>query len=89
MADVLLLRPTEGSGFAPSASLNVAIELSAFGGNCQVMHQDIPNADPEALWEKIPLRANLDALDSETILKIMERLELAYRDGERELNGLN
>jgi len=31
----------------------------------------------------------MDDLDLETILKIMERLELAYLDGERELNGVH
>lgn len=71
------------------ASLNVAIELSAFGGNCQVMHQNTSKAEPEPRWEKIPLPANLDDLDLITILKIMERLEYAYLDGERELNRLN
>lgn len=53
------------------------------------MHQDIPKAELEARWERTPLPANLDELDLIMILKIMERLELAYQDRERKLKGLN
>lgn len=53
------------------------------------MQNDTPKAEPEARWEKIPMPATEEEQDLETMLKIMERVELAYPDGEREPIRLN
>lgn len=53
------------------------------------MEIDVPIVELVTRWEKIPLPANLDDIDPETFMRIMERLELAYLEGERELNRLN
>ena len=75
--ELLPLHQVEGAAVAPSTSLNLAIDAVPEGANCQDMQNDTQKAEPAARWEKIPMPATEEELDLETMLKLMERLELA------------